>query len=140
MLKLKIFSIGKFKEKWLEEAIRLYTQRLIATMQIEWIWAKDNKQLIDLVQEEPFAFCLSPEGQMQTSEEFSQTLFKNFEKYRSRLSFIIGGAEGLPEQLKQRFPLLSFSRLTFTHQMTFLLLIEQVYRAAEIQKNSRYHK
>jgi 23S rRNA (pseudouridine1915-N3)-methyltransferase len=140
MLKIKILSVGKFKDDWLENAIEIYTQRLTGKMQIEWAFAKDDKQLLQLLSNEPNVICLDPEGLMQTSEEFSLYLFKSLEKGGSRLSFVIGGAEGLPNTIKKQYPLISLSRLTFTHQMARLLLIEQIYRAMEIQKGTDYHK
>lgn len=140
MLKIKILSIGKFKDQWLEIAINSYEKRLTGVMQIEWKWAKDNKQLIEWAQKEPTVVCLDPLGHMHSSEEFSQFLFKNLEGGGSRLAIIVGGSEGLPIEMKKNYPLISFSRLTFTHQMTYLILIEQIYRALEIRKGSDYHK
>lgn len=140
MLKIKILSVGRFKENWLENAIEIYSQRLKNKMQIDWSLAKDDKQLLQWLLNEPNVVCLDPEGVMQTSEEFSLFLFKHLEKGGSRLTFVIGGAEGLPKQVKTVYPMISLSRLTFTHQMARLLLVEQLYRATEIQKGSDYHK
>lgn len=58
----------------------------------------------------------------------------------AQLSFIVGGFDGLPDKIKIKYPLISLSNLTWTHQMARLLLIEQIYRATEIRKNSKYHK
>lgn len=140
MLKLKIFSIGKNKERWLEEAIQEYTKRLQPTMSIEWIWAKDSSHLVELVRKEPFVICLDPAGQMHKSEQFAAYLQQAWISGKSRLVFVIGGAEGLPIDLKKNYPLISLSSLTFTHQLTRLILIEQIYRAMEILKGSDYHK
>ena len=140
MLKLKILSVGKTKEKWLEEAFNEYVKRLKPLVQIECLWAKDTAQLIEWAHKEASFLCLDPVGRQLTSEEFSAFLVQTWEKEGSRLTLIIGGAEGLPAELKQNRSLLSLSSLTFTHQLTRLILIEQVYRALEIQKGSRYHK
>ena len=140
MLKLKILSVGKTKEKWLDDALREYLKRLKPVVQIECFWAKDTAQLCEWAQKEPSALCLDPRGRHFTSEEFSSFLVHAWEKERSRLTCIIGGAEGLPQDLKQNNTLISLSALTFTHQLTRLVLIEQVYRALEIQKGSQYHK
>lgn len=136
MIKVKIFSIGKTKESWLEEALQEYTKRLKSTATFEWLWAKNNDQLIEWVESEDSVICLDPNGKLMTSEQFANLV----EKGGSRLSFVIGGAEGLPEKLKKNYFLLSLSPLTLTHQMTRLLLIEQIYRAFEIKKGSQYHK
>lgn len=140
MLKLSVLSIGKTKESWLEEALQEYTKRLKPYVLIEWKWAKDDEQLISLVEKEGSAICLDPNGQSFTSEHFAAYLQKAWENGGSRVAFVIGGAEGLPDVLKKKYPLFSLSQMTFTHQITRLVLIEQVYRAIEIQRGSQYHK
>lgn len=140
MLKLKILSIGKTKEKWLDEAVNEYVKRLKPSVQIECLWAKDNSQLIEWAQKENSYLCLDPTGRLFTSEELAHFLSQQWEKNGSRLTLIIGGAEGLPLELKQKGLLISLSPLTFTHQITRLVLIEQIYRTIEIQKGSHYHK
>lgn len=140
MIKLKILSVGKTKEKWLEEAFNEYVKRLKPVAHIETLWAKDTPQLIEWAQKEPSYICLDPNGRLLTSEEFSSFLSQAWQKGGSRLTLVIGGAEGLPEILKKESQLVSLSPLTFTHQLTRLILIEQIYRAIEIQKGSNYHK
>lgn len=140
MLKLKIVSLGKTKEKWLDEAFNEYVKRLKPYVKIECLWAKDNAQLIEWTQKENFHLSLDPAGLLFTSEEFANFLSLQWEKRGSRLTLIIGGAEGLPVEIKQKGNLISLSPLTFTHQMTRLVLIEQIYRSVEIQKGSSYHK
>jgi 23S rRNA (pseudouridine1915-N3)-methyltransferase len=140
MLKLKILSVGKTKVGWLDEAFNEYVKRLRSSVQIECLWTKNTPQLIEWAQKENSYLCLDPAGQLFTSEELSQFLSQQWEKRDSRLTLIIGGAEGLPQELKQKGVLISLSPLTFTHQMTRLVLIEQIYRTIEIQKGSHYHK
>lgn len=140
MLKLKLISVGKTKEKWLEEAFQEYVKRLRPFVQIECLWAKDSPQLVEWAQKETFYLCLDPQGRTFTSEEWAQFLLQKWEKEGSRLTLIIGAAEGLPQELKQKGELISLSALTFTHQITRLVLIEQIYRAIEIKKGSHYHK
>jgi 23S rRNA (pseudouridine1915-N3)-methyltransferase len=140
MLKLKILSVGKTKEKWLEEAFQEYTKRLKHVVQVECLWAKDTNQLMEWAQKENSYLCLDPRGQFFTSEELAKFLFQQWEKEGSRLTLMIGGAEGLPQELKQKGMMISLSPLTFTHQITRLVLIEQIYRTIEIQKGSQYHK
>lgn len=140
MLKLKVLSIGKNKENWLDEALKEYVKRLKSCMAIEWIWAKDDEGLVELVQKEPSVICLDPQGKLFTSEELATFLAQAWEKSGSRLAIVIGGADGLPPILRKNYPLISLSPLTFTHQITRLVLIEQIYRSIEIQKGSNYHK
>jgi 23S rRNA (pseudouridine1915-N3)-methyltransferase len=140
MYKLRIYSVGKTKEDWLESAIAEYMKRLQQVAPIEFILAKNDDQLVSLVEKEEAIICLDPEGQMMDSEKFSSFLIKQLETNGSRLAFVIGGPEGLPAALKKKYPLLSFSPMTFTHQIIRLILVEQIYRAMEINKGSRYHK
>lgn len=140
MQKIRFLSVGKTKEIWLEEGLQEYITRLKSTHSIEFIWAKNDSQLIALAEKEPHRICLDPTGKLLTSEEFSQFLRKNLELGGSRLAFIIGGAEGLPPELKTTNMLLSLSPMTFTHQLSRLILLEQIYRAVEIDKGTAYHK
>ena len=141
MLKITIYSVGKTKEPWLQEAIETYAKRLKSTLIIEWILAKTNLQLKQLVAKEPYFIAMDPAGKHYTSEELSSFLMEKFEKHHSRICFVIGGAEGIPTKIKNRAThALSLSKLTFTHQITRLILIEQLYRAFEIARGSQYHK
>ncbi|WP_068468427.1 23S rRNA (pseudouridine(1915)-N(3))-methyltransferase RlmH [Candidatus Protochlamydia phocaeensis] len=140
MLKLKILSVGKTKEKWLEDAFDEYVKRLRPIIQVECQWAKDSAQLLEWAQKEAHLICLDPAGKLLTSEQFAAFLESSWQKSGSRLTLVIGGAEGLPTELKQQGQLISLSPLTFTHQITRLVLIEQIYRATEINKGSQYHK
>lgn len=140
MLRLKIYSVGKNKDTWLEEAIGHYEKWLKPTMTVEWLWAKNDEQLERWVLQEPSFICLDPQGKLMTSEAFAVFLQDEWTRQGSRLTFVIGGAEGLPPTLKKRSLQISLSPLTFTHQMTRLILIEQIYRATEIAKGSPYHK
>lgn len=140
MIHIKILSPGKIKETWLISAISEYLKRLTPVAHFELTWTKDEKQLAKLANEEKHLICLDPKGKLLTSEEFADYFFKAVERGGSSLSFAIGGAEGFPEGVTEGRPLLSLSPMTFTHQHTRLLLIEQVFRAFEIQKGSGYHK
>lgn len=137
MIKIRILSIGKNKESWLTEALDDYTARLQRTAKIEWLFVETNTDLEKKL--DGHTIALDPIGRAFTSEQFSEYLLREIEKGGSRLTFIIGGPEGLPPSLK-KLPLISLSPLTFTHQMARLLLVEQIYRAFEIEKGSPYHK
>lgn len=140
MRKVRIFSVGKNKEKWLEEAIQEYVKRLTGVVSFEFLWAKDDQQLIEWTQKEPVVICLDPAGKLLTSEQFSSFVQQQWEKGGAKIALVIGGAEGLPPLLKNSPLLISLSPLTFTHQLTRLILVEQIYRALEIQRGSSYHK
>jgi 23S rRNA (pseudouridine1915-N3)-methyltransferase len=134
MFKVKIFTVGKCKEPWLQAALNEYEKRLQNA--IEWRLAKDTPQLIQWTQEESF-IALTPDGQLLDSPAFSRKLAA----FGARANFCIGDAEGLPLEILNRAQLRwSLSPLTFTHQMTRLILLEQIYRAKEIERGSQYHK
>lgn len=139
MVKIRIYSPGKTKESWLEEALAEYLKRLKPVAQIEFIHPKTEKQYLEHALKEKRLLALDPTGKTLTSEQFSDLLFDEIEKGGAHLAFAIGAAEGLPKELLEK-PRISLSSLTFTHQMVRLILIEQIYRAFEIQKQSGYHK
>jgi len=141
MYKIKILSVGKHKEPWLQDALDLYTARLKAQMSIEWLLVKDDTHLNELLLKEKSFICLSTEGKQFSSETFAHFLQAALLKGGSRLTFAIGGAEGFSQAVKEKASILiSLSPMTFTHQMTRLILLEQLYRALEIHKGSCYHK
>lgn len=136
MLKIKILSVGKSKEAWLAEAIGEYEKRLQGTACLEWVFAKTEAQLTEWALREKELIALDLKGELVSSEVFSLRV-----REKARLCFLIGGAEGIaPEVLAHSSWRWSLSPLTFTHQMARLILAEQVYRALEIAKSSRYHK
>ncbi len=121
------------KERWLGEALAEYEKRLTGSVSIQWI-------LKEIPPDTPY-ICLHPEGNTFTSPEFSKFLHNEWEARGCRLTFVIGAPEGLSQKVLQGAShLISLSKLTFTHQMTRLLFLEQVYRAVQIEKGTEYHK
>ena len=140
MYKIKILSVGKTKEPWLEEGVAEYIKRLQPIATINCVWVKGDEQLQLLAEKEQTLICLDPWGQEMPSEGFSKFLHERLEVGGCKLTFVIGGPEGIPEVLRERAPLISLSKLTFTHQLARLILLEQLYRGFEIAKGSKYHK
>lgn len=140
MIKIHIISVGKTKEQWLEEAIAEYIKRLKSQVSFKFSWCKNDGALEAKVSEERLAIGLDPAGKLLNSPDFAAYIDQQIVTGGSELAFVIGGAEGLPTKLRQQLPLLSLSPLTFTHQITRLILIEQIYRSLEILKGSPYHK
>ena len=140
MFKINVISVGKIKKSWLDHAIDEYITRLRSTIQFDFIWAKNDSQLVDIVQQATHPIALDERGEMLSSTQFSQYIFTKLEQHGSRMSFVIGGAEGLPPSLKKSLPSISLSTMTFPHQIVRLLLLEQIYRSVEIMKGTPYHK
>jgi 23S rRNA (pseudouridine1915-N3)-methyltransferase len=141
MYKVKIYSVGKTKETWLQEALSLYEERLKTRLSIEWVLCKTDAKLEEILSKETSFVCLTPEGKQYTSPDFSSALIRWLTESGSKLTFVIGGPEGISLALKRRAKaLLSLSPMTFTHQVARLILVEQLYRSLEIDKGSGYHK
>ncbi|MGM0439951.1 MAG: 23S rRNA (pseudouridine(1915)-N(3))-methyltransferase RlmH [Chlamydiota bacterium] len=141
MYKVKIFSVGKSKECWLQEALKEYLKRLKPLMKVEFINLKDDQQLLNHIAKEPTKpICLDPAGHEHASREFHHFFYQRLIEGGSQVTFVIGGPDGLPPPLRKKAYLLSLSKLTFTHQISRLILIEQIYRATEIEKGSNYDK
>jgi len=149
--KVTIRIVGrKTSEQWLEDACDMYLQRLKPSgLELETVWHKNDGALVkgvnsDYDKSSASVVLLDPTGKTLTSEKLADNIYRWLEDGGSRLVFVIGGADGLPPELKygsdRRPILLSLSQLTFTHQFARLVLIEQVYRASEIRKGSGYHR
>jgi len=141
MYKIEIITIGKNKKNWLDCALEEYQKRLSHNFSFNWVFAKDNHQLTRFcLQKKPY-IALDPNGIVLDSPKFAKKWFSLLESYGSRLTLVIGGAEGLDSLIKQNADaLISFSALTFTHQICRLILLEQIYRSDQIIKNTAYHK
>lgn len=154
-IKIRIVGRKNGSEQWLEEAYDMYETRLKpSNINIKTIWHKNNNELIKGTRSDSSkghsVVLLDPQGKSMTSEIFSERMYQWLDEGGSRISFVVGGAEGLPTELKYGSDLgnkgkfqpnmLSLSEFTFTHQFARTLLAEQIYRASEIRKGSGYHK
>ena len=151
---IRIIFVGKLKDEWLREALDEYVKRIGAFTRIETIEVKDEsiigkdyekikkeegKRIINLLDND-YAIALDINGKAFESVEFAHALKKASDSNK-RLTFIVGGALGLSDEVLKRCHLrLSLSRMTFTNQMVRLLLIEQIYRAFMILAGKEYHK
>ena len=150
---IKLITVGTIKEKYLKDAIEEYTKRIKKYTNIELIEVKDEGLVEEskaiLLEAEKIKKHLSPrdyivtmeiEGKQLTSEEFSEKL-NQIQIENSNIVFIIGGSYGLSDEIKQLSKLhLSFSKMTFPHQLFRVLLLEQIYRCYKILNNESYHK
>ena len=150
-MEVKLRMVGRKNngEKWLEDAYSTYDTRLKPTnLNVQTFYHKNDNELTKNIEADESknhkVILLDPLGKLVTSEVFSDNMYNWLEDGGSRLTFVIGGAEGLPEELKAgrsgKNDLLSLGKMTFTHQFARVLLMEQIYRASEIRKGSGYHK
>jgi 23S rRNA (pseudouridine1915-N3)-methyltransferase len=139
-MNILIASVGKPPKGWMKEGIEEFVSRLKGKFNFEWHVFKNDEQLIAFLSKQREKIFLDPQGKLLSSESFSSLLFHSIERGGATVTFVIGGAEGLPSVLRTEGFLLSLSPMTFTHQMTPLILLEQIYRASEIEKGTLYHK
>lgn len=150
---IKIITVGSIKEKYLKDAIEEYTKRLSKYTNIEIVEVKDEglveptkamsleeEKILKHINDKDYIITLEIEGKEFTSEEFAEKLDK-IQLESSNITFIIGGSYGLSQNIKDKSRLhLSFSKMTFPHQLFRVLLLEQIYRAFKINNNESYHK
>ena len=150
---IKIITVGTIKEKYLKDAIEEYLKRLKKYTNIELIEVKDEglveeqkainiegEKINKYISPKDYIITLEIEGKAFTSEEFAKKL-NQIQIENSNIVFIIGGSYGLSEEIKSKSKLhLSFSKMTFPHQLFRVFLLEQIYRAYKIMNNESYHK
>lgn len=150
---IKLITVGQIKEKYLKEAIEEYKKRISKYTNIEITEVKDeglveeekakNKEAEKInkhISDRDYLITLEIEGQQMTSPDFAKKI-DNILIENSNIVFIIGGSYGLSDEIKNKARLhLSFSKMTFPHQLFRVLLLEQIYRAYKINNNESYHK
>lgn len=150
---IKVITVGNIKEKYLKDAIEEYTKRINKYDKIEIIEVKDEGMVepvkaINLEAEKikkhinpkDYIITMDINGKQITSEEFSNKIDSIYLE-TSNITFIIGGSYGLSDEIKQMSNYrLSFSKMTFPHQLFRVILLEQIYRAFKISHNESYHK
>ena len=146
-MKIKIVAIGKLKEKFLIDGVNEYLKRLKPFAKIEVCEIaecktveEEGQKLLANVLRDSFLIVLDVAGEMLTSEKFAEKIAALNLHGVSDITFIIGGAFGLSDEVRRAAAFrLSFSKMTFTHQMARLILVEQIYRAFKINRNEPYH-
>ena len=159
-MNISIIAVGKLKEKYLKQGIDEYLKRLTAYAKVEIIEVPDEKapeilsetemeqvkqkegeRILAKISPDTHVIALAIEGKMKTSEELADGLDKLATYGKSKIAFVIGGSLGLSSDVMQRAnESLSFSKMTFPHQLMRLVLVEQVYRAFRIIRGEPYHK
>lgn len=159
-MKITLITVGKIKEKYFTDAIKEYAKRLSRYCKLEileladektpdgaseaeemQIKAKEGERILKAVKDNAYVFALAIQGKKLSSEDFADTINRLGIGGDSHLMFIIGGSLGLDERvLKRADRLISFSDMTFPHQLMRVILLEQIYRAYRIIQNEPYHK
>ncbi len=154
MRKIKLICVGNLKERFLVEGCQEYRKRISRFFELEIVEipekiSKDTPAEIEnalKVEAENIlskikgkqVFLLSPSGKAMSSEEFAS--FSQEKTDQGELTLVIGSSHGFAKNLQQRFPAISFGKMTFPHQLMRLIFLEQLYRAGTIINNIKYHK
>lgn len=150
---IKILCVGKIKEKFYRDAIEEYIKRLkkytkieviecrdFSDIPIDDILLKENQELERYIQDRDYVISLDINGIEMDSISLANKIDSIYLNY-SNITFIIGGSYGIHEELKSRSDFrLSFSKMTFPHQLFRVILLEQIYRSFKINNNESYHK
>lgn len=159
-MKITIITVGKIKEKYLKDAIAEYSKRLSKYCKLEIVEVADEKTLenasetvenairekeaeriLKYVKEDAYIITLEIGGKLLSSEELAEKIEKLGIQGTSHIIFIIGGSIGLGKSVLEKSDYaLSFSRMTFPHQLMRVILLEQVYRSYRIMNGEPYHK
>lgn len=159
-MKITILTVGKIKEKYLRDAIAEYSKRLSRYAKLEIIEVADEKtpdnasetvetniknkeaeRLLKYIRDDAYLITLEIKGKQLTSEELAQKIDTLGVQGTSHIIFAIGGSLGLGEEvLKRSNYALSFSKMTFPHQLMRVILLEQIYRSYRINWGEPYHK
>lgn len=155
-MNISIVAIGKLKEKYLKQGIDEYIKRLSAYAKVDIIELPDEKapenlsdqdmkivkdkegeRILSKISPDAHVIALAIEGKMKSSEELADNMDRLATYGKSKVTFVIGGSLGLSDAvLKRADEKLSFSRMTFPHQLMRLILLEQVYRAFRINRGN----
>ena len=159
-MKITIVCVGKIKERFYKDAVAEYEKRLCRYCKLEFIEVADEKtpegasealkeqikvkeagRILEKIREDTFVCTLEIEGKRLTSERFAGWMEGLTVKGISHIVFVIGGSLGLHESVRRRADMaLSFSDMTFPHQLMRVILAEQIYRAFRIIQGAPYHK
>ena len=159
-MKITIITVGKIKEKYLKDAIDEYSKRLSKYCKLEIVEVADEKtpdnasvvveeqirskeaeRILKYVKDDAFVITLEINGKQLTSEEMVEKIDKLGVQGVSHIVFVIGGSIGLGKEVLQKSNFaLSFSKMTFPHQLMRVILLEQIYRSYRIINGEPYHK
>lgn len=159
-MKITVITVGKIKEKYLRDAIAEYSKRLSKYCKLEILEVADEKtpenasetveeeirqkegeRILKHIKEDAYVITLEIGGKMLDSVEFSRKIETLGIQGKSHICFVIGGSIGLGQEVLKRSDYgLSFSKMTFPHQLMRVILLEQIYRSYRIMSNEPYHK
>lgn len=141
MLRISVICQGRLKEKYYIGACQEYLKRLSSYGSVDIIELAEDGDIAPRIPKGAYVIAMAIEGKKLSSEGLASLLEDCALKGKSRICFLIGGSEGLPESVKQAADFrLSMSDMTFPHHLARVMLLEQIYRAFSISAGAKYHK
>ena len=141
MLTVNILCVGTLKEAFLRDAVKEYSKRISGYARLNIKETKNDRELIPNLMKKSFKIALCVEGKQLSSEELASKIESVSSSGISDVTFVIGDSDGMGEDVKAECDLrLSFSKMTFPHQLMRVILLEQIYRTFTIINNGKYHK
>lgn len=141
MLTVNILCVGTLKEAFLRDAVKEYSKRISGYARLNIKETKNDRELIPNLTKKSLKIALCVEGKQLSSEELASKIESVTSSGISEITFVIGDSDGMGEDVKAECDLrLSFSKMTFPHQLMRVILLEQIYRAFTIINNGKYHK
>ena len=141
MLNVNIVCVGTLKEQYLRDAVKEYSKRISAFAKLGIKELKHENEIIPALNDKSYKIALCVEGKQLSSEELASKMEELPTSGISDITFVIGDSDGMTESTKAKCNFrLSFSKMTFPHQLMRVILLEQIYRAFTIINNGKYHK
>lgn len=159
-MNIRVVAVGKIKEKYIQEGIKEFSKRLsryctldiieiddekapenLSDKEMDIVKKKEGERILSKIPQNSFIISLEIEGKQLSSEDLSKKIDDLMINGANDITFIIGGSLGLSDEVRNKSNFkLSFSKMTFPHQLMRLILLEQVYRSWRIMKGEPYHK
>lgn len=141
MLNIQILCVGTLKEAYLRDAVQEYSKRIGGYAKLTIRETKNDRELLPLLSPRSYKIALCVEGKQLSSEELAAKIELLPTNGVSEIAFVIGDSDGMGEDVKAACDYrLSFSKMTFPHQLMRVILLEQIYRALSIVNHGKYHK
>ena len=141
MLNITVLCVGTLKEQYLRDAVKEYSKRIGGYARLSITETQNDRELIPKLPKRAYKIALCVEGKQLSSEELSEKMRDTAVNGYSDVVFVIGDSDGMGEDVKAACDFrLSFSNMTFPHQLMRVILLEQIYRALSIANNGKYHK
>ena len=157
MIRVKLIMVGKIKDNWIREGVEYYKnllkphvelkmveikeEKLTDPRSVKYVLEKEADRILSSLEEPSLGIVLDVKGEEKSSEDLAKFFEACLNRGENAFTFVVGGASGVSPKVINACPVkLSLSRMTFTHEMSRIILLEQIYRAFSIIRGTKYHK